>query len=802
MLENPKITGLQQLKRRYSIFRKAFWVVMMLSIAPFLLLLSSFVIKEAFVFNNLQPTFYSSFWTTISVAIALLTTMLAYADFKIRKNVAIIIYGTATVVSAVLEINYLLHVNNGNTISPFVETSFIWGFNFLFFAISLLFGTLIFIKVKVKTLRTPSLKNAIIMRTLITELILGLLILIACKAIPSNFQSTQKLTQYLTVCSLIVVLCWGLGYSRILSLKLPNVFLKFLGLGVIPLALSQILFLVSKTPFDIYFNAANYLKCLGYFIPFTGIIINYIDTLVNEQKIIAKLDIEIKERQNLTNYLIEREALLTNAEKISKLGSWVFDLKQQTTTWSNQLYQLYGFNETSFTPSEGILKTVISPETWDKFQKEINSAVVNKTNFAVEYQIKLPNGTSRFMLGQGYFSTKDEKLLGTVQDITELKEATLKLQRNETLLREGEAVSNNGSWEWISGKKIIFWSDEMFNIHGHLPHSMFVTLYSYLKFVHPEDIKPLKTAFIEALREKKPFRISYRIIRPKGDIRHLTTTGKYKQYNVGSHSFLGNTQDVTILKEAERKLEEKINELNSSNKDLEQFAYVASHDLQEPLRKIRAFGDRLTSKYASLLSAEGQDYIERMQNAAERMQTLIDDLLAFSRVTRQPRTFEKIVLKEALQRVLTYLDHLVEEKKATINLLVDETIEGIESQLFQVFQNLLSNSLKFTNPNKNPVINITTQNLLGNKLPVSGAIPNQTYCVINISDNGIGFDEAYADKIFDLFQRLHARTEYKGTGIGLAICKKIVENHSGFIFAKSIEGEGSSFFIALPINHA
>jgi signal transduction histidine kinase len=804
VLNNFNLRGISLLKDSFPFSNKSLWAVVALSLAPLPLLVFFNSNNQQTTFLNLPRVFYTSFWTVFCIAVAGLTTMLAYADFKIRKNVSIILFGITAFVSSLLDFSYLYHIQKVNLSGPNAATSyFIWSLNGFFYALSLLLITLIFVKVKIKTLRVPALKNKVITKSFVAIALLGAVILFLSQIITNHYVNFEKTTPYISSASLIMALIWGLGYSKTLKLKLPNVFLKFLVLSAIPLTFSQILLLASQTAFDTYFNAANYLKFISYIIPSTGIIINYIDTLINEQKVISKLDVEIKEKKKLTNYLLEREGLLTNAEKISKLGSWVYDVKNKTTTWSNQLYKLYGFSDTSFTPTTDILRTLVVPESWDKFCKEQDNALLNKTNFAVEYQIKLPNGTTRFLLGQGYFSTKDNKLLGTVQDITELKEATLKLRKNETLLREGEAVAHNGSWEWHSDSEIMFWSDEMFNIHGHLPHSTIVTIKTYLDFVHPEDVELLAKTFFEAQKHKESFHISYRILQPSGDIRHVTTSGKYKRDELSGHfSFLGNTQDVTLLKETERKLEEKIAELNASNKDLEQFAYVASHDLQEPLRKIRAFGDRLVNKYADAIPSEGQDYIQRMQNASERMQILIDDLLAFSRVSRQPKVFEKVILSEAIEKVIGELEYVIEQTNAKITISVDETIEGLETQIFQVFQNIISNSLKFVQSGVEPIISITSKKILGNKLPINGAIASQLYCLINITDNGIGFDEVYTSKIFDLFQRLHARTEYKGTGIGLAICKKIIDSHSGFIFAKSKEGQGSSFLIALPINQA
>ncbi|QEK52382.1 hypothetical protein FYC62_12515 [Pedobacter aquae] len=256
--------------------------------------------------------------------------------------------------------------------------------------------------------------------------------------------------------------------------------------------------------------------------------------------------------------------------------------------------------------------------------------------------------------------------------------------------------------------------------------------------------------------------------------------------------------DISEIKAAQKDLESKVDELNRSNQDLEQFAYVASHDLQEPLRKIRAFGDRLQNKYAQEISEEGLDYIKRMQSASERMQTLIDDLLTYSRVTRGDEGFEEVDLHEQIQMTLENLEFAIEKKGATIDMMVNHTVKAIPGQIRQLFQNLFSNAIKFSKENVAPVIEVKSEIISGSLLNMPGIYPNKDYCVIKIKDNGIGFDPQYGDKIFALFQRLHTRNEYEGTGIGLAVCKKIVEKHDGFIQADSKPGEGTQFTIILP----
>lgn len=250
----------------------------------------------------------------------------------------------------------------------------------------------------------------------------------------------------------------------------------------------------------------------------------------------------------------------------------------------------------------------------------------------------------------------------------------------------------------------------------------------------------------------------------------------------------------------QHQLENKIDELNRSNADLEQFAYVSSHDLQEPLRKIRAFSDRLARKHGEALNEDGKDNLEKITNSAERMQNLINDLLDFSRlVNRKELSFQEINLQEIVDRVINDLSVKIEEKKAQINVEKLPYIWGVSFQLNQLFLNLVSNALKFTAEERTPFIEISHMLVKGADIKGIEKIRAEAdYHKIIVSDNGIGFEEAYAEKIFVIFQRLHGRNHYEGTGVGLAICRRIMSNHNGFIFAESQFGEGSRFILYFP----
>ena len=249
--------------------------------------------------------------------------------------------------------------------------------------------------------------------------------------------------------------------------------------------------------------------------------------------------------------------------------------------------------------------------------------------------------------------------------------------------------------------------------------------------------------------------------------------------------------DISDRKQAEEdlrvsaeRLEQSNKELENSNRELQDFAFIASHDLQEPLRKIQAFGDRLMTRCKDRLDEEGKDFLARMQNSAKRMSQLIHDLLKYSRVSTRTEPLDTVDLREAVREVISDLEPRIEWLGADVEVLELPAIKAVKSQMYQLFQNLISNALKFRGKEQ-PRIKIHSQ-------------CTDHDCRIFVEDNGIGFEEQFLDRIFMPFQRLHGRSAYEGTGMGLAICRKIVERHRGSISAKSKPGKGSTFIITLP----
>lgn len=282
----------------------------------------------------------------------------------------------------------------------------------------------------------------------------------------------------------------------------------------------------------------------------------------------------------------------------------------------------------------------------------------------------------------------------------------------------------------------------------------------------------------EVIGQKKdgslfPFRLAISEVQVRGELRIFT----------------GIIHDLTAQKQAEEKLIRYARELERSNRELEDFAYVSSHDLQEPLRKIRAFGSRIEEKDLENLSERGQDYLQRMLSAATRMQRLINDLLSFSRVSTRGQPFREISLNEVVHEVIGDLELMIQDAGATIETGPLPAIQGDPTQMRQLFQNLISNGIKFRREEP-PFIRIAQAE--GSTHP--GKVE------IHVSDNGIGFEEKYLDRIFHIFQRLEGQ-RFEGSGIGLAICRRIANKHGGDITATSQPGKGSTFIVTLARHH-
>ncbi|PKN27460.1 MAG: hypothetical protein CVU64_15935 [Deltaproteobacteria bacterium HGW-Deltaproteobacteria-21] len=401
----------------------------------------------------------------------------------------------------------------------------------------------------------------------------------------------------------------------------------------------------------------------------------------------------------------------------------------------------------------------------------------------------------------------ERKVAILFNDISERKRTEEAIRERERDLERAQAVAHLGSWRSDLVNGMVIWSEEAYRIFGVDPKTFTPSIEAVRRIIHPES-RALHARLIEdALSGKIVEPFESRIIRPSGEERVVLTSGIDVEYDAsGKPIFLfGTILDITDRKKVEAALREsekryralnaelelrvqkRTAELERKNRELQEFAFVASHDLSEPLRKIQTFGSLLQTKSAALLGDEEKDYVARMTAAAGRMRELLDALLRYSRLDSRGQEFIPTRLDSVVKDAVGDLEIAIRNAGARLEIGPLPMVNGAPNQLRQLFQNLIANAVKYRRSESKPFIKI------------SGEVKNGEGRLF-VEDNGIGFDEKYLEKIFQPFQRLHGVNEYSGTGVGLAICKKVVERHGGTITAKSTPGKGSTFIVTLPVN--
>jgi len=383
-------------------------------------------------------------------------------------------------------------------------------------------------------------------------------------------------------------------------------------------------------------------------------------------------------------------------------------------------------------------------------------------------------------------------------DIVRLKIYNKKLLISSGLMAESEVIGKFSTWQWDLESNKIDYSDNQFRLLGEEPKSFIPKKETFLEFVHPEDKETIENSIQGIIDNKRlPF-VYYKIVRKDKQIRYFKSTGKLLVDQQGSKILLGINFDITDEHLLNIKLQERNNELEKSNQELASFNHVASHDLQEPLRKIQTFISRVSDADRAVISDSAKEYITKIETSAKRMRVLIDDLLLFSRTNTTKKEFIKTDLDELFKNAISELAEVIDDKKAKITVSDLPKLYVIPYQIEQLFINLIGNSLKYSQPDILPTISIESEKVLAADYPELLDPSVKKYHKITFKDNGMGFDTQFKETIFVLFQRLHSKTDFPGTGIGLAICKKIVENHKGYITADSEINIGSLFTVYLP----
>ena len=441
----------------------------------------------------------------------------------------------------------------------------------------------------------------------------------------------------------------------------------------------------------------------------------------------------------------------------------------------------------------------LTPEKWRAIEAEIIETQVMQRGFSDEYEkeyvrkdgsiapISLRTILVRDLEGQPI------RFMGIVRDITELKEKEEALKASERRYRSLFDLSHDG---------VVF-----VGLDGPVEEAnpAYLDMLGYqldeLVGMTYQQLTPPRWAAMEAdivaeqlLSRGYTDEYEKEYIRKGGSVFPVAVRAILVRDETGAPvRIMGIVRDITEQKQAKEALERHARDLARSNEELEQFAYVASHDLQEPLRKIRAFGALLADEKRESLDDEGQQYIDFMTDAAARMQTLVSDLLALSRVTTAAHPFEDLSLAEVFDTVLSDLSVRLEEAGGQVEVSATPTIEADRTQMEQLFRNLIGNALKFHRPGVPPRV---TVEVAAQAQPID-AVPGPAHAIV-VTDNGIGFESSQGSKLFQPFKRLHARHQYEGAGIGLAICEKIVLRHHGRITASGTPGAGATFTVTLP----
>jgi signal transduction histidine kinase len=394
-----------------------------------------------------------------------------------------------------------------------------------------------------------------------------------------------------------------------------------------------------------------------------------------------------------------------------------------------------------------------------------------------------------------------DKVVVTICDVTDQKETVEQVEHQKTLLDNilqhspaGISVTEvirDAEGNVVDGRTIL--ANDIAVQYIGLPKEEYLT--KTIREIDPTLFdSPLYQMALSTLLTGKPFHTQY-FFEPTGQWLELSVAKMDENHLI--NVFL----DVTSTKEAQLRQQKLLEELQRSNVNLEEFAYAASHDLKEPIRKVLFFADRLKNKLKDRLDEEDARLFSRLEAANKRMGGLVDDLLTYSQVSQHPHTLGDVDLNVLMQGILDDLELEIEDKGAKITIDRLATIKGHQRQLQQLFQNLLGNALKYSKPDVPPEIEVRcyTQPGQDTGLSLSPEEMQQSFYVIEMRDNGIGFEQADAERIFNVFQRLHGRTEYSGSGVGLAIARKVAQNHGGYITAESAPGEGATFRVYLPV---
>jgi two-component system CheB/CheR fusion protein len=501
----------------------------------------------------------------------------------------------------------------------------------------------------------------------------------------------------------------------------------------------------------------------------------------------------------LKNEVFEQSNFSTKLIKASPAVTFLFDLLSQRLIFvSGNALEVMGFTpEEVLALGDTFLQQLTHPDDLEMLLDHIASLIRDNANETrrIEYRFLHKDGSYRWLRTYEVIFKRDAngnplEVLGKTFEITHEKEIAMALQKREQQLLEAQAIAHIGSYEWLIPQGKSTNTNELNNIFDIEKDQVFE---EFMSFVHPADkqkvMNALRHAFSNGLYE-----CEFRYLK-NGSEKTIWALGRVEMKNGQPFRMVGTAQDITAFKKLERELRQKSSELAASNESLRQFAFVASHDMKEPLRKIMMFAELVMKAESGNISEKSLGQLQKMQTASRNLYTMIEDILSFSLLeSKEPK--KKVPLNKILSDVKDLLEEAINEKHATIIAESLPEAEVIASQIRQLLQNLIANSLKFSHRGEPPVIRIAAS-----VTEDPSVVPEEKsgkYLEVSVEDNGIGFPEEAKEKIFELFNRYHSRSQFEGTGLGLSISKRIVENHHGVIRAYPGKERGARFVFVLP----
>jgi len=492
------------------------------------------------------------------------------------------------------------------------------------------------------------------------------------------------------------------------------------------------------------------------------------------------------QREDIETSLRETQERFILAVRGSGDGLWDWNVLTQEVYYSPRFKQILGYEEKEGENNYNFWESKVHPEDSDRVLAAMQNHLENHVPYAIEYRLRKKSGDYCWIYARAQAiwdeTGKPTRMAGSISDITDRKRAEEALQQSEAKYRALIDTTQTGYVVLDQQGIVLDANQEYVRVTGQSNVSDILGK-PVLDWIAPYDLERNVAEIQKALVERSVQNLETDYCHANGTIIPIEINARVIDTDEGCR-ILALCRDITERKQARQELKSAIADLARSNQELAQFAYVASHDLREPLRKIRSYSDLLVKRYQGKLDKRADKYIAYITDATQRMQSLISDLLTYSRVSKPELVPERTDLGQLLKQTLTDLSPLIKENQAVITSETLPTVNANPTQMAQLLQNLITNGLKFRTQQP-PYLHIT-------------ATREGQFWQIAVQDNGIGIEPQYRDRIFVIFQRLHYREEYPGTGIGLAICKKIVERHGGQIWVESKLGQGSTFYFTLP----